>query len=319
MEQFDNSPINKGDSRNEPVFQGLKMPQSKDAIAFMRSGLGEEVLPGFFILNKDIALAVTALRIVPDEEFLAREAEMAQTANIEGRIYVKDVVKEASALFDRLEQKINTSRGIFLVGTQPMMQTNLLTLALPELPQFKKSAEHIVGAVNHITRGETFFVTEGAQWNKKDLILMLLAHRATRQLKDGFALVTSYDTVKSTLEATPGLLNRLQEEGIVPPMTPTTTAFRFWAEAFSTSKCADNQPLHSWIRSCMDWQPEMEKITNDGVFIGALIAQTLAANHDSKLSAALESFIPVNALGAVLAHIADTMSQASVARVARSN
>ena len=319
MEHFDNSPTNNQPLRAATFFHGLKFPESKDAIAFTRSGLGEEVLPGFFILNKDLALAVAALRIIPDEEFLTKEARMAQKSQNGEGLRVNEVVEEASALLARLEQKINTSRGIFLSGMQPVVRTNLLTLVLPELPQFQKAAAYINGAVNYVTRNDAVIVTEGAQWNKAELTALLFAQHAAANIRDGVAILDTYDVVRSALEAAPDILNRLQEDGIVPQFTQKTNAFNFWAEAFAGSKCANNQSLHAWLGSRIDWPEELKKIKNDGVLISALITQSNAARNDEHLNARLRGLLPVNALGSAAAQIAEIMSQASLARLARSN
>jgi hypothetical protein len=320
MTEFGASQSNNKFPNNAASLQDLTTQHSKDAVAFVRSGLGEEVVPGFFILNKDLALAVAALRIHPDAEFLAKEAQLAHIATSEGQVSANAVVQESAALLERLDAKIDTKRGIFYVGTQPTVRTNLFELALPELPQFKKAAEHINGAINYITRTRSVYVIEGAQWAKADLLLLLLTQYSLSNPREGFALVSMYETFRSTLEAAPDVLEPLQQQGILPTFTTKTNAFTFWGELFSTSKCANNPGLISWIRSTMAWPEMFEKIDIDGVFIGVFLAHACFAGGKPDLAATiLERFQPVLETCTAAAKVVDLMSKASLARVARSN
>lgn len=320
MQEFGNSPTNDNFPKHQPAFELLKTPRSKDGLAFVRSGLGEEVTPGLFILNKELALIVAALRIVPDLDFLASEARLARAANSGALVTSKDVAQEVSALLERVKAKVDTEKGIFLPGPTSLVRTNLLNLALRELPQFRKVAQHIEGAVNYVTQNCGAFVTEGAQWEKSHLLFGMLVNYARVRPLDGMRLFDTYDKVRETLEGSPEAVAFLQKLGILPSLPQSVGALHFWSALFTGSKCANNPELLSWIRAKMPWPESYEAIHNDGVFIGLFIAQ-ICITHDRPdvaLSIA-KTLDPVNTICGALASAVEMMSKASLARVARSN
>lgn len=318
MTHFGNSPSNT--PKDQRGFAHLSTPPSTDAIAFMRSGLGEEVAPGFFILNKHLALTVTAMRIQADTQFLVKEAELAETAVREGGIPIRAVVKEVSDLLDRLEARIDTKRGVFLAGEKPTVGTNLIELALCEMPQFRNASEYIRGALNYVTRGSSVFVIEGAQWSKSDLLLLLLTHHSLKRPKEGDILSNMYEKIRETLEASPELLTRLQEAGICPPFTSKTNAFTFWSNVLSSSQCAHSPQVTSWLRLTAAWPEELDRISNDGVFIATLIPYLYHITGRREIAKAIISELDtVFGICVVAAQVVDDMYKVSHARVARSN
>lgn len=322
-------PNNKQSSSNPGELTDLSVAQSRRAVAFARSGLGEEVLPGFFILQRDLALAVTALQIRADPTFLAKEVELAQDAYITGAVAKGPLLEAATDLLARMADKVDIQRGVFLVGGRPTVATNLLKLALPELPQFARTTAQIQEIVDYVAQPNNVFVTEGAQFEKKHLFYLILWRRCLGSSMETANLALMYGDAKDLLEKSPEILGRLQRDGIVPEFCENEDILTFWSKVFSSSNCRNNRDLMDWACSKVNWPEKMKNVSNDGLFLVVLLSRLSFEQHAQRPDATMVDKIRHVELGKKIeqmimtcfpiAEIVDEVAKASRARVARAN
>ena len=241
-------------------------PSASGAAAFVRSGIGEELQPGFFILRKDAALVVSALAVYGDLIFAKTEIEIESKGSAPREV----VVQAVSDLLGRLAQRGVTERGFHRVGKCPATLTDMLETVLPDLPQFSKSAAFIKDAMRYVAQWHSVFVSEGARFTKADLSFRLLEVHCIDGPTDDMNLTRTFEYVRATPERAPDILARLQEEGIVPNLSGNIDPLRFWSEVFSHDRSVNNAPLATFIQSNMSWPDIVKGVTNDGIFLCSL-------------------------------------------------
>jgi hypothetical protein len=319
MTDFSNSPQRGPGFRNDGELNHLNAPRAQGAIAFSRCGLGEEVLPGYFILHRDLALAVSALRIHADPEFLRTEAELVDQTKRLGQIPMAQVMQAASSLLDRLADRIDTKRGTFLVGNDQTVSSNILSLALPHLPQFRDHAEHITEAIAYVARAGNIFVIEGAQFAKEDLSFTIFYPCFRNSPSFGMQLIAMHSKVNKILRDHPDMRAFLLKEGILPDEARYDNPIKFWSKAYTTSHCRNNRALLDFVRTHTNLPDEITTLPWDGIFLASLVGLSDIIRGINVSPAAEEEIKKVNSLCGGIAKIVYRVHEASLERVRRSN
>jgi len=275
MHNSNNPTSNPTGNTGDPLSQLVVKPDP-GAAALTRSGIGEEVSPGVFVLEKRALLAALALKVFRDQQFIDDEALLLELKNNDAALSLPDLQLATKGLLSRIESGIELARSIAIIPTHVETQSNLLELTLPTLDVFSSYGKDFPLALQYVTQPHNILVPESTQWSRQVLFTCALQRSCSLNQETDAAFKQMADHFRLILKDGGDILKHFESMRLVPLNIETMTVAQFWGALFCHKNNCDNPDLLNYVRKFVAWPMEWDSVDNDATFLALFIGKVLS-------------------------------------------